>query len=244
MDGRGVRAAGARGVNRELLRRLAAEFAIVFVGVVLAFQFENLRETMRERDREEEALHALATDFAFNRDRLAETIEAQKRTVDALSIWLRASAGRPVDVGADSLGHLFPYAISWYAEELVSGAYDALIASGDIGLLRDQELRRRLAEFYGWVAAGFEDHADEMSRLAQITDLTKENMGPIVAPGGILASADSLALIDTVAVRSVLATPGLWGLLGWKSYLAHNRMARLEWLSAQADTISGMLPPR
>ncbi|HSG50039.1 MAG TPA: hypothetical protein VLA43_19600 [Longimicrobiales bacterium] len=47
--------------------------------------------------------------------------------------------------------------------------------------------------------------------------------------------------MDPQAVQDLLARPGLWGLLSWKAFLAGNRMARLRWLSAQADTIALLL---
>ena len=119
-----------------LAGRLLAEFAIIFVGVVLAFQFENWRETRVDREREREALAALAEDFRANARNLDETLVAQRRTSDAVRLWLRAAAGVDPGVGTDSLGVVFGHAVSWYAEELVSGAWDGLTSSGDVGLLR------------------------------------------------------------------------------------------------------------
>ena len=228
-------------MNPEFLRRLAAEFAIIFVGVVLAFQFENWRESRQDRERETESLQALAQDFETNREILRITTASQEETMDAMGLWLGATSGAGAGVPLDSLGSVFPVAISWYGEEIVSGAFDALIGSGDIGLVRDAALRRRLADFYGIVESGFEDHDDEMNTLALIVDLTKVQLGPLLAPTGVVSTrrADT----DTLVVRDLLATPGLHGLLAWKSVLSRNRIARLRWLAAHADTIAGMLPP-
>ena len=38
-------------MKRERIRRAAVEFGIIFVGVVLAFQFENWRDCRQERAR-------------------------------------------------------------------------------------------------------------------------------------------------------------------------------------------------
>lgn len=221
-------------------RRLAAEFAIIFVGVVLAFQFENWRESRQDREREGEALQALAEDFRVNRDRLADTRRSQSLTLEALDVWLRAAAGVDPGLPADSLGMFWPFAISWYGEETLSGAYDGLTSSGDLGLLRDARLRSLLSEFYGVVDAGFEDHDNEMDLLMALIDLSREETGRIVAPEG---DVDPLrALVDPADVESIRSDPGLHGLLTWKTLMAGNRLDRLDWLMARADTIAALLP--
>jgi len=227
-------------LNPGFVRRLVAEFAIIFVGVVLAFQFENWRESRQDREREGEALQALAEDFRVNRDRLSETRRSQSMTVQALGVWLRAAAGKDPVASADSLGVFWPYAISWYGEETLSGAYDGLTSSGDLGLLRDARLRSLLSEFYGVVDAGFEDHDNEMDLLMALIDLSREESGRIVAPEGDL---DRLGkLVDPRDVESIRSDPGLHGLLAWKMLMARNRLNRLDWLMDRADTIAALLP--
>lgn len=89
--------------GRAVLGRLLAEFAIIFVGVVLAFQFENWREAQVDREREAEALVALGADFEANLRNLDDTLEGQRRTAEALHLWLLASAGGDTGASADSL---------------------------------------------------------------------------------------------------------------------------------------------
>ena len=221
--------------------RLLSEFAIIFVGLVLAFQFENWRESRVDAERAEEALAALAADFEVNLRRLDETRIQQQRTVDAIHVWLRATSGLDAGASPDSLGWIFPTAISWYAEETVSGAWDALTSSGDLGLLRDAELRGRLAEFYGWIDTGFEDHDNEMDILALLIDRTAGEVGPLLTPEGRLIRLSDRTMerpATAPGVAALVAIPELRGLLAWKTMVAENRLARLDWLRAQADTIS------
>lgn len=92
------------------------------------------------------------------------------------------------------------------------------------------------------VDSGFEDHDDEMNTLALIVDRTRVQLGPLLAPGGARPSRDSVPELDHAVVRELVAIPGLWGLLAWKSVMARNRLTRLEWLAGQADTIALILP--
>ena len=228
--------------TRNVAGTLAAEFGIIFVGVVLAFQFESWGDRREGRARETDQLEALAADFAVNQQSLVNTVEAQERSFSALTEWWMATSGRPVSVSMDSLGALYPYAISWYAEEAVSGAWTALLASGDAGLIENRDLRRRLAEFYGWIDTGFEDHQNEMDVLMSLVDLSGDDLGRVIDP--LLAGRQGVtspAGMDTVAVRRLVELPGHLGLLAWKVPLAGNRLSRLQWLLASADTIAQLI---
>ena len=227
-------------VGSRLVGRLLAEFAIIFVGVVLAFQFENWREARADREREAEALEALAADFSVNRSRLSTTLRSQNNALHFSRTWLRAVAGDP-NVPYDSLAYMWPGALSWYQEETLSGAFDALTSSGDIGLLRDAGLRSRLAEFYGVVDAGFEDTDNEMDLLWGLTDISAEVAGPMLAPDGIPRDGPRDIRIfdrDVPKLEELLANDRLYGMLAWKVIVANNRQEHLAWLNAQADTIA------
>lgn len=227
---------------RILALRLLAEFAIIFVGVVLAFQFESWNDRRSEYDRETEQLRALASDFDLNKAALATTIEDQAASVEEINTWRLALSGRPITISLDSLARMYPSALSWFAEETVSGAWDALLASGDAGLISDSDLRGRLAAFYGWLDLGFEDHDNEMDVLMALTEFSKVELGPMTDP--VIASFtrdSSLPPYDTMLVRDLLERPGHWGLVSMKWSVASNRLERLKWLQANADTISQLI---
>ena len=83
--------------------------------------------------REGEQLAALLSDFTINRDLLNQTVEAQGWVRDALGLWLPAVSGAPREVSLDSLGRAYPWAISWYGEETVSGALGRSAGFGRCG---------------------------------------------------------------------------------------------------------------
>jgi hypothetical protein len=214
--------------------RLVAEFCVIIVGVLVALQFEGWRDLRRDGAREAEQLEALLGDFQSNVSRLEQTASLQRRVLDASRILLEDfERGRSI-VPPDSLAELYAGALSWYALEPVTGAYDALIASGDIGLLQSTELRRHLAEFYGEIAAGFEDHENEMDVLALMLDESKDVLLGL-APQGY--GVEDLEGATPEAAALLVANRSVGGLLAWKVLLARNRLRRLEMLAAAADSI-------
>lgn len=214
--------------------RLVAEFCVIIVGVLVALQFEGWRDLRRDEAREAEQLEALLDDFQSNVSRLEETTLAQRVVLDASDLLLDDFETGRSTRSPSTVSHLFADALSWYAVEPVTGAYDALIASGDIGLLQSTELRRRLAEFYGEIAAGFEDHENEMDVLALMLDESKEVLLGL-APEGY--GGEDLEGASAEAASLLVANRSLGGLLGWKILLARNRLRRLEMLAAAADSI-------
>jgi hypothetical protein len=207
--------------------RFLAEFALIVVGVLVALQVESWRDGRTEAARESEQLAALESDFLVNRDRYAETIADQERMMKHSAELLRLLA-RQTEVSPDSMARLVLYgALSWYEVEPVTGAYDALIASGDIGLIRDAGLRRELAEFFAELDAGFEDHENLMDILAELQRLAAPRVGSIALTldGGPSQAARS----DSVgAVRGMLNDEVFLGLLLLKQRLEENRIRRQE----------------
>ena len=190
-------------VQHGLFPRLLAEFAIIVVGVLVALQVEAWRDRSLASDRESEQLEALRADFEVNRQRYVDTIEDQRRMMQHSESLLSVMAGR-TPVSPDSVGRLLAFgALSWYEVEPVTGAYDALIASGDIGLIQDTELRRELADFFAELQAGFEDHDNLMDILAEL----QRRAAPwlvAIAPGRPDVLYDGAPSDSVGAVRAVL----------------------------------------
>lgn len=211
---------------------------MIFVGVVLAFQFENWREDRRDREREAEALEALAADFRANVVNLDVTLVQQRRSAGALAMWLETATDGEADVDRAVLASEWPFAISWYAEEMVSGAWDGLTSSGDAGLLRDPELRAMIAEFYGIVDSGFEDHDNEMDVLFELQRLTAPQTARVTHGDGRILSPEEVRSAGLVGVvDEILATPTVDGLLTWKWVTNRNRLVRMDELRTSAESI-------
>ena len=207
-----------------LVARLGTEFVVIVLGVLVALQLEGWRDTLLARERESEQIEALRTDFEANKRGLEETIALQRRSLDAHEVLLSQFGPDPAPISADSLATIYGYGTTWYAFEPVTGAYDALLNSGDIGLIRDRALRRDLAQFYGIVEAGFEDHEDEMNLIAPSGRV--ESYRPFRADGA-----------DEAAAAELLGNEEFAGLLTWKVFRARGRMAWLDELRTRTDSV-------
>jgi hypothetical protein len=125
------------------------EFVIVIVGVVIGFQVNAWAERQAEADRAHAYLERLVSDMEINRDRFADSLtfraEVQALGLDALSYATDATA-RPDD---------WQVVLAYYNASqaggplAVSSAYDELIATGDLRLIRNAEITNQLSAYYG-----------------------------------------------------------------------------------------------
>lgn len=217
-----------------IILRLVAEFAVIVLGVLVALQLEGWRDLLLDREREQEQLEALRADFEVNVRVLRETITQQQRALDAAETFLLQFGPEAGDLDADSVAMWLALGTSWYGFEAVTGAYDALLNTGDIGLISDRELRQGLAQFYGIVSSGFEDHENEMDLLALLQAESSGQARRLVAPSGALRGFQGA---DPRAADELLRNEDVGGLLVWKIAVAGNRMAWLEDLQRRADSI-------
>ena len=146
--------------------RAIAEIAIIIVGVLLAFQVENWRMERDSRDQEAAQLAALRTDFLENISRLREVIALQKSVVDAQSRLLRIANQLDPRPTESELGSVITEAQSFYRLKAVMGAYQSLVSSGDLRLLRNSELRAALAKFADTLGDGYDD--EELGTLLRV----------------------------------------------------------------------------
>lgn len=223
-----------RAARPRLIIRLVAEFTVIVLGVLVALQLEGWRDELIDQDREQEQVEALQADFVVNARILDETIALQRRALDAAETLLLQFGPEAGELHPDSVAVIFALGTSWYGFEAVTGAYDALLNTGDIGLLRDRALRQDLAEFYGLVSSGFEDHDNEMDLLALLQEESRQQARRLLAPSGAFRGFQGA---DPDAVAELLRNEDFAGLMVWKIAVARNRMAWLDDLRSRADSV-------
>ena len=146
-------------LNRETTKKAVAELAIIVLGVLIALQAEGWVEGRRDNERERVQLEALAADFEQNLERIDGVISRQQRTLHAIGGLFRLADGTDPPPEADSLSTLVARANIFQRFEPILGAYEGLVASGDLGLIESRELRAELASFASEAQNGFEDRA-------------------------------------------------------------------------------------
>ena len=93
----------------------------------------------------------------------------QKNTVRKSIELIKIYEGKVPRPSNDSILNYLAYgATSWYRAELLTGAYDALINTGNSELIRNDQLTKVLAEYFSIVKIGFEDQENSMALLINI----------------------------------------------------------------------------
>ena len=137
------------------LGRLAAEFTVIVVGVLVALGVDGWVAGLDERDQESAYLAGLRADFVMNRA-LAENGARVEGERAELAVALLESLGtrEPPDRAARTL--LAAEMTGWfYYSSYAEGAWSDLQATGSTRILRDAALRVAISDFYRalqWVA--------------------------------------------------------------------------------------------
>ena len=144
-----ARAGDSRGAARRpwmAVARPLGEIAIVTVGILIAFALEAWWDGREKAAQEQVHLRALASDLQQNIAAL-KTLIGNEEVVMAGSEELleRARAQQPGQTAP--LEELFNQVFNSARFEPVMGAYEALVNSGGLTLIRDETLRASLAEF-------------------------------------------------------------------------------------------------
>ena len=161
-------------------KRLSVEAAAIVGSILLAFVIDAWWDDVQERAEEREILTALRTEFEANQKVLAQTAEAHRRALNAMQDIVSASKS-DITVHDASLGSLFRFAGSTPHYNPATGALAATIGSGRLRLVRNVELRIRLA---GWNAVISDLVIDERTRR----DFVVHELRPAFAEFGIAGS--------------------------------------------------------
>ncbi len=140
-------------------KRIAAEGVAIVVSILLAFAIDAAWDASRERAEERQALSGLREEFRENLDLLEINLRAHRSTLSAATTLLAISDGGPQpapDSTAVLLRRVFIDAFSYNPSV---GVLQGLIASGDLGLIRDPGLRNLLASWPGQLEENAEDEA-------------------------------------------------------------------------------------
>ena len=179
-------------MNLELTRgainwhQALAEIALITVGVLGALAVDSWWADRDAAERERVQLEALRVEMHDNLNRLDILIEEQIDLLGTQRQLLRVIHRVDPTPSTAEIGRLVYQSRRFFRLEPVTGAYDALVASGDLRLIGSEELRAALARFYGHIARGYED--EELSTLYRI-DFTRS----------IVEATDYLAVVPPEA---------------------------------------------
>lgn len=145
-----------------ILRRVAAhvkaqnwfavtlDLLIVIVGVFIAIEVANWNEARQGRNEERRYYSQLLIDLRTDLDTLSLT-ERQAARHDQAAEWVLAKLGGrpPPGISPARLAEAIHLAGFIYIPRAARGTYDELISTGNLGLLRDQQIKSHVAAYYG-----------------------------------------------------------------------------------------------
>ena len=225
---------------RDLVGRLSAEVVVVILSVLVALQLEGRIQDRATFRLETAQLLAIEADLVENLARLDTVMVSQRRAIESGRQVLGIHTGAVPPPAADSLALLLGWSESWWRLEPLTGAYDAMVSSGDVTRLGNQELLRALASFFGDVKAGFEDEVASMDLLAELRRATMGH-GLGVVNEVILDEVGTQFPASQAAVGAVVADPVYANLTANRIFLEINRLEYYERLQASIVTMLSLL---
>lgn len=202
--------------NRQIpWRRVLLEGAVIVVSILLAFSIDAWWSNRIEQQREREQLVSMLTEFEASLSGLDEvltSIQGHASDVESLIALLKAAGDEPVMVPGPLLGS----AITWRTSDVSTSTLDALMASGDLNLLRNVELRANLAGLPAFLLDVTEDEiiAQNFAETEMSIFLARQGLAEIayLNRAGV-SGAEGMQGLSAPAEISVLPSPELIGFL-------------------------------
>ncbi len=142
--------------DRAVWRHIAVEIVIVAVGILIAFSLDSWWQGRKDYSREQTHLHALSADFQENSARLRKVVAREELVEKNAEQLLQMMRSNP-DASRDEVWPLLNWVFSTTQFEPMLVAYDTLVNTGDLALIRDEELRREIVHFASTVKANWEE---------------------------------------------------------------------------------------
>lgn len=139
-------------MDRSVLIRMISESVLIVASILLALSADAWLDSRNQAARLDGHVAALARDFDTMLERVNASYNAANRGVEAgrqLSILMQEGSEIDPDLAPELLWHLVFYEV--FTPSV--GAYQALVASGNLELLENDVLKIELADFFG----SFED---------------------------------------------------------------------------------------
>ena len=180
----------------ELVLRGSANLLLIVVGVLLALFAESAWSERGDRAREREILSDLLEEFRSNEARLLSDMEGNAAAFEAEAAWVAAVLNAE-PVSSDSLSALF-FKARWGDRFYpVTGVLRSVLAGGELGLIRDTQLRAAVA---GWL-----DRAEELPITSQEITGMRASLAPLLLtlePG----SSPSPAMVAAIRYDEAMTT--------------------------------------
>lgn len=122
------------------------DFVIVVTGILIAFQITNWSEARDDRVREQQIIERLHSDFKALGQEVDEKIEFMEPLIGTIEETQQLIIAGPKDTDIKRLQNFYETAFSLPSISGQSDSYEQLVSSGDMSLLRSDQLRAELVK--------------------------------------------------------------------------------------------------
>ena len=150
-----------KGSSQKYFVYAVGEIALVVIGILIALQINNWNEGRRSNKRLQSHYKELRDELSFDLKRIDQHI-IELKDVDDQGMYLRSYLQNNFEIiDSTKLKRAFLKAGYYASFDASRVAYDNLVSSGEINLIRNNHLKRQLGEFHntgGWdkrVDAGY-----------------------------------------------------------------------------------------
>jgi hypothetical protein len=219
-------------------RKLAKEFVVAFVGVLMALAANAAWTRQQEARREAALIAVLQDDLGGYRGVIKGLVALEDSAMHADTMLLSMMrGGRPIIV--DSLRY-WVHPLLWSANPVAPGMGLVLTQTGDATMLRDPMLRARIAQYVTSTSS-------RSAELGRLTDQHLEEVGrmflliePFATSEGPNRTVDRLAR----ALPALRSSAELRTSLAMIASIRNNRLTLLRDLQSDADSLAAVLRAR
>ena len=140
------------------LRNALVEGFVIVASILIAFALDASWDSYQEARAEQEILRSLLEEFEEAAERIAATIEVEKRSLAASASLMDHIGPTPPDLASDSLEALVVTIFAVNTLEVPAGALNSLLASGDLGLISSDSIQDALTRWPALVSDVRENH--------------------------------------------------------------------------------------
>lgn len=126
--------------------RLLAEFGVIFLGISLSLMADDWRQSKVDRETERRSLQELLADLEADSANL-ETLRDAMAQQDVDAVWVYSGLGK-AEVDVDSALVRIRWLHNSISFEAPSAAYVGIRSTGQLGLIRNDKIRREIVDYY------------------------------------------------------------------------------------------------
>jgi hypothetical protein len=220
--------------------RLAAESAAIVASILLAFAIDAWWADRGETNREQEILGALLDDFRASRDEIDRWLAYHRAAKETATRLLQVATGEGDPVSAAEFDR-FLSDLTWIdpRRHFTTLTLDAVIAGGEIALIRDDDLRRQIADWPSRIEAVAFTQRQEVKFFEEVWMpflVDRISLPQIDLAGGthmpgnpqIQVEPVPLRLSDHQDQRQILRLPEFGNLLLWKRWIHGDTLLQFD----------------